>query len=112
MRFSNSGRYLAAGGQDGIVRVWAVLSSPEERCREAWVSSALESRGPVLGNVEPSASTPKKEKRPMDVPVFGSKPLHEFHGHTADVLDLSWSKVSGDCQLRSSDRRRPEYYWN
>jgi WD40 repeat protein len=101
MRFSNNGRYLAAGGQDGIVRVWVVLSSPDERSREAWASYAAESGGPasaVPGNMEsPSTSTPKKEKRPIDAPVFASKPLHEFHGHAADVLDLSWSKVSDGC---------------
>lgn len=27
------------------------------------------------------------------MPVFNQKPLHEYHGHEADVLDLSWSKV-------------------
>lgn len=37
----------------------------------------------------------KEAKVPVSVmPVFGSKPLHEFKGHEADVLDLSWSKVS------------------
>ena len=29
--FSKDGSYLAAGGQDRIVRVWTVLSTPEER---------------------------------------------------------------------------------
>lgn len=28
-------------------------------------------------------------------PVFGSTPIREFRGHLSDVLDLSWSKVSG-----------------
>lgn len=72
MKFSTDGRYLATGGQDMIVRVWRVLSSPKDRQRsetgEAQVDSAL------------------------NAPVFCAKPYREYAGHTADVLDLSWSK--------------------
>ncbi|GAA5836381.1 hypothetical protein JCM11251_001477 [Rhodosporidiobolus azoricus] len=47
-----------------------------------------------------SAPTPKKgekdkdkEKVPVSVmPVFSPRPVREFRGHDADVLDLSWSK--------------------
>ncbi|KAI9760091.1 MAG: hypothetical protein M1840_002730, partial [Geoglossum simile] len=31
MEFSKDGRYLAAGGQDTVVRVWTVISTPDER---------------------------------------------------------------------------------
>ncbi|GAA5884077.1 hypothetical protein JCM6882_002129 [Rhodosporidiobolus microsporus] len=54
----------------------------------------------------PTAATPKKgggdkdkdkdkekERVPVSVlPVFAHKPVREFRGHEADVLDLSWSK--------------------
>ncbi|ORY82893.1 hypothetical protein BCR35DRAFT_331266 [Leucosporidium creatinivorum] len=40
-----------------------------------------------------AADKEKEGKVPVAImPVFGSKPLHEFKGHEADVLDLSWSK--------------------
>jgi WD40 repeat protein len=75
--FSNDGRYLAAAGRDQVVRVWAVISTPEERHtheHEEDVSSS------TLGGERLSA------------PVFRSKPVREFEGHTGDILDLSWSK--------------------
>jgi WD40 repeat protein len=74
--FSKDGKYLAAAGRDQVVRVWAVISTPEERKaheHEEDVSSAA-------GGERLSA------------PVFRSKPIREFEGHTGDVLDLSWSK--------------------
>jgi hypothetical protein len=37
---------------------------------------------------------PPPPKTPVCVlPVFAPKPIREFKGHDADVLDLSWSKV-------------------
>jgi WD40 repeat protein len=94
MKFSNNGRYLAAGGQDGIVRVWAVLSDPEERGREAFASSDSAPTSTTSAANQDPPSTPKKERQSVRAPVLSSKPLHELRGHTADVLDLSWSKVS------------------
>lgn len=43
-----------------------------------------------------SVGADTRDKRPpvTAMPVFGAKPLYEFKGHEADVLDLSWSKVS------------------
>ena len=56
MKFSRDGKYLAAGGQDMIVRVWSVISTPEERRkhesleeavrREVWEESGVKV-GPV-----------------------------------------------------------------
>jgi WD40 repeat protein len=80
VEFSRDGRYLAAGGQDRAIRVWEVISSSEDRrCHEHSESdpSTLESETP----------------RNLSAPVFRQKPLREYHGHTATILDLSWSKV-------------------
>lgn len=63
-KWSPDGRHLAVGGQGGIVRVWRVLDSPEERSRTEGV-----------------------------MPVFAGAPL-EFCGHESDVLDICWSKGS------------------
>ncbi|CAG8564093.1 3399_t:CDS:10 [Diversispora eburnea] len=79
MEFSKDGKFLATGGQDKIVRVWAVISSDEER------EHFLE--GSDGTSVYEGISGAK-----LRAPVFRGKPLYEYRGHTADVLDLSWSK--------------------
>ncbi|KAI4201860.1 MAG: hypothetical protein LQ346_002064 [Caloplaca aetnensis] len=79
MEFSTDGRYLAAGGQDNLVKVWAVISSAEERRTH---------------EVEEEAAGKEGEHVRLNAPVFRSKPVHEYEGHTASVLDLSWSKHS------------------
>ncbi|CAG8537889.1 24974_t:CDS:10 [Dentiscutata erythropus] len=78
MKFSKDGKFLATGGQDTVVRVWAVISSDEER------EHFLEGCGT---SVYEGISGAK-----LGAPVFRDKPLYEYRGHTADVLDLSWSK--------------------
>ncbi|KAL2888479.1 putative WD repeat-containing protein C3H5.08c [Ceratocystis lukuohia] len=74
MEFSQDGKYLAAAGQDGIVRVYAVLASPEDRYSE-----------------EDSTPDPSHGER-LRAPVFRSRPVREFAGHEGEVLDLTWSK--------------------
>ncbi|KAL9079580.1 MAG: hypothetical protein Q9157_001577, partial [Trypethelium eluteriae] len=79
MEFSKDGKYLAAAGQDKVVRVWAVLSSPEERrAHEKEEEAALKDRN---GHTQH-----------LNAPVFQNKPVKEYQGHTSTILDLSWSK--------------------
>ncbi|PQE33565.1 WD repeat domain-containing protein [Rutstroemia sp. NJR-2017a WRK4] len=68
--FSKDGKYFAAAGKDQVVRVWAVISTPEER----------------------QAHEFDEDEEKLSAPVFRSKPVREFEGHTQDILDLSWSK--------------------
>ncbi|KAL3423395.1 WD repeat domain-containing protein [Phlyctema vagabunda] len=77
VEFSRDGKYLAAAGRDQVVRVWAVISTPEER-------QAHEHDEDV------SSATVGGER--LSAPVFRSKPIREFLGHTGEILDLSWSK--------------------
>jgi WD40 repeat protein len=72
IEFSKDGRYLAVGGQDRIVRVWAVISNAEERR---------------------SHERHESEAKHLSAPVFQQKICREYHGHTSTILDLSWSKV-------------------
>ncbi|KAI5460884.1 WD40-repeat-containing domain protein [Mariannaea sp. PMI_226] len=73
--FSLDGRYLAVAGKDQVVRVFAVISTEEER----------------KAHEEEEAQNGATGER-LSAPVFRSKPVKEFRGHTGEVLALSWSK--------------------
>ncbi|KAI9799861.1 MAG: hypothetical protein M1833_003783 [Piccolia ochrophora] len=79
LEFSKDGKLIAAGGQDKFVRVWAVISSSDDR--EA--HEIQESKTSV---------SPDGEGMRLNAPVFKADPVRVYEGHTADVLDLSWSK--------------------
>lgn len=76
MEFSRDGRYLAAAGQDKKVRVWEVISSVEDR----------------EGEEKLSETDNQGQKVKLNAPVFKSKLIREYDGHTSSILDLSWSK--------------------
>ena len=78
MEFSKDGKYLAAGGKDYAVRVWAVLATKEDRHAH---------------ELEEDAASKEGERIRLHAPVFQRKTVREYSGHTASVLDLSWSKV-------------------
>jgi len=73
--FSKDGKYLATAGRDHVVRIWAVISTPEER----------------RAHEEEEAANGGTGER-LSAPVFRDQPMWEFEGHTGEVLDLSWSK--------------------
>ncbi|KAI0976464.1 WD40-repeat-containing domain protein [Xylaria arbuscula] len=75
VEFSQDGRFLATGGRDRVLRVWAVIATEEDR----------------RAHEEEENADAEKEER-LNAPVFRSKPAREFVGHEGDILDLSWSK--------------------
>jgi WD40 repeat protein len=79
LSFSKDGKYLAAAGQDRRVRVWAVIASPDDRKEEG------------LGEGEEAQHGDEPPR--LKAPVFRTKPIQVYEGHTGSVLDLSWSKV-------------------
>ncbi|CAO1625514.1 unnamed protein product [Sympodiomycopsis kandeliae] len=128
MKFSQDGRYLAVAGQDMVVRVFAVLDTPQKRdvelqemdiraeilrraekdhmrsSRESLVSST--SGDPNASASEDRSRAKKSSKKSRQdpplkpIPVFNSRPIREFKGHVSDVLSLDWSK--GNFLLSSS----------
>lgn len=76
--FSQDGKYLAAGGQDRVVRVWAVISTGEERRAHEMEESSKKMAG--------------GHSTHLSAPVFQQKPYRLYVGHESTILDLSWSK--------------------
>ncbi|XP_062221117.1 uncharacterized protein LOC133920519 [Phragmites australis] len=104
MKFSPSGLYLASVGEDNIMRIWMIReveSSPELYGREAPVEYMDRNKGLKMKLGESRSRTlaiiPKK------VFNISETPLHEFHGHTSDILDMTWSK--SDFLLTASKDR-------
>jgi len=73
--FSKDGKYFATAGKDHVVRIWAVISTPDER---------------RVSEEEDAANGGTGER--LSAPVFRGRPVREFEGHAGEVLDLSWSK--------------------
>ncbi|XP_062185079.1 uncharacterized protein LOC133888749 [Phragmites australis] len=101
MKFSPSGWYLASGGEDCVARIWQItevkaspkLYAGDDPYEDVEKVKVLKTKL-VKGQSHALAVIPKKTFHISEIP------LHEFHGHTSDILDLTWSK--SDYILTSS----------
>jgi WD40 repeat protein len=73
-RFSKDGKYMATGGQNCVINIWKVLRDLDRGQDNMDVYDMLPH--------EPS------------IKVFHDAPVRTYRGHTADILDISWSKAS------------------
>lgn len=108
MKFSFDGRYLATAGEDGVVRVWQVIEDVRidnfdihdvDPSSLYFSMNHLSKLDPLDVPKESVGKTKLKRSSSTACVIFPpklfrilEKPLHEFSGHSGEVLDLSWSK--------------------
>ncbi|TMX01813.1 hypothetical protein EJD97_023554 [Solanum chilense] len=109
MKFSPCGQYLASAGKDGMVRMWRVIADeiPNNLNAHDGDSSCLyfsltpTSKLASLNDNKEKISVSKMMRKspesacvvlPPKIFRILEKPLHEFHGHSGEVLALSWSR--------------------
>ncbi|OIW15356.1 hypothetical protein TanjilG_26729 [Lupinus angustifolius] len=100
IKFSPNSKYLASGGEDGVVRVWRVVSLDTS-------GACFSTDDSIISKVKHDISCSQRKNSSQSLNVLPNKilqieesPLQEFYGHSGDVLDLAWS--SSDILLSSS----------
>ncbi|XP_010549205.1 PREDICTED: WD repeat-containing protein 44 [Tarenaya hassleriana] len=81
MKFSPDGKFLATGGEDGVLRIWKVTLSDSIQEDEASYGLAASKK---FRN-QPLVLLPEK------VLHIEEQPVQELHGHGDEILDLAWS---------------------
>ncbi|XP_025060843.1 WD repeat-containing protein 44, partial [Alligator sinensis] len=101
MKFSHCGRLLASGGQDNVVRIWVLKNAFDyfNNMRMKYNTEGRVSPSPSQESLNSSKSDTDAgvcsgtDEDPDDKNApFRQRPFCKYKGHTADLLDLSWSK--------------------
>ena len=115
MKFSPDGRFLATGGEDGVVRVWSMMTHQrnfEDDLLSLYLSPNNKSDpSPIYIEKDEKLRSWKIMRRnqdsaciviPPDICRISEEPIQEFVGHSGEILDLCWSKnnVGTFSQLR------------
>ncbi|XP_019857784.1 PREDICTED: WD repeat-containing protein 44-like isoform X1 [Amphimedon queenslandica] len=94
VEFSICGRLLATAGQDSVMKIWVLRNSYHffHELQVKYARFGIHSSADSLSEKSSMASSQSSEQDDDDKGTFLDQPLCTYTGHTADVLDLSWSK--------------------
>ncbi|KAM6970274.1 WD repeat-containing protein 44 isoform 2-T2 [Aplochiton taeniatus] len=102
MKFSHCGRLLATAGQDNVVRIWVLKNAFDyfNNMRIKYNTEGRVSPSPSQESLCSSksdtdggmSSVPEDSDTEDRNAPFRPVPFCKYKGHTADLLDLSWSK--------------------
>uniref|UniRef100_A0A3Q3K1A7 WD repeat-containing protein 44 n=1 Tax=Monopterus albus TaxID=43700 RepID=A0A3Q3K1A7_MONAL len=102
MKFSHCGRLLASAGQDNVVRIWVLKTAFDyfNNMRIKYNTEGRVSPSPSQESLCSSKSdtdlgascVPEDQDTEDRNAPFRHVPFCKYKGHTADLLDLSWSK--------------------
>ena len=91
--FSDDGSFLATGGEDGNVAIWAV-SPKSKKLHPKGVSTRVQEKQNEerKNEAEPFSFIGLGPEMATNVEIVSSEPIQRYRDHTADVIDLSWSE--------------------
>ena len=91
MKFSPDGKYLASGGEDGVVRIWRVTYA--NASSEFLADDGNYNTKPKEGKSSFSSKPLRFATVVIPEKVFqiDELPIQELHGHSSDILDIAWS---------------------
>ena len=98
---SQDGQFLATGGQDSIVRVWAI--GPAAASTPPTSAPQTPSHSLAGPHSHTAPGSPASSSHASSFAYLSAEPIACFSGHKGDVIDLSWS-VSHFLLSASVDR--------
>ncbi|KAG2222242.1 hypothetical protein INT45_010655, partial [Circinella minor] len=107
MKFSQDGQYMAAGGQNCVIRVWKIKDCCYTRDGNHNTLHPKHKQRQSVSNE--SEEQQNNEFSGHSIHIFEQEPIRIFRGHTADILDLCWSKKNF---LLSSSMDNTVMLWN
>mmetsp|Transcript_12923 Transcript_12923/g.26056 ORF Transcript_12923/g.26056 Transcript_12923/m.26056 type:complete len:1099 (+) Transcript_12923:86-3382(+) len=96
--FSNDGSFLATGGEDGNVTIWAVSPKSKKLHPKGVPTRGGENQNEDENNEEeqapPLSFVGLGPELATNLEIISSEPVQRYRDHTADVIDLSWSHTN------------------
>ncbi|KAK1745209.1 WD40 repeat domain-containing protein [Skeletonema marinoi] len=96
--FSNDGSFLATGGEDGNVTIWAVSPKSKKLHPKGVPTRGGENQNEDQNNEEeqapPLSFVGLGPELATNLEIISSEPVQRYRDHTADVIDLSWSHTN------------------